>query len=131
MFLEILYKFQPSPRPVHVSTPEPTPKASPRSSPPHHRAPAPTPPASPAQLSPRVRPEPEAEEPVVMQPLVPVPVQPVVEPESEPESSASYDIQEELHRLAGKTLKKGINRFLSKVMHEACTVFLDTFVMQY
>jgi hypothetical protein len=42
-----------------------------------------------------------------IEPPVPVVQQPIVqyvEPESEPESSASYDIKEELDRLAGKDI---------------------------
>ena len=85
-------------RPALVRTPEPTPKASPTSSPPRRRSPAATPRASPRSGSPRpVQQVLEPPEPMILP-------APVVEPESEPESSASLDIQEELKRLAGEWL---------------------------
>lgn len=84
-----------------VNTPEPTPRASPKSSPPRRISPAPTPLASPPAGTPRVAQEVfepiEPPPPVIQQPVIPP-----AEPESEPESSASYDIREELDRLAEK-----------------------------
>ncbi|XP_052275900.1 TALPID3 protein-like isoform X2 [Dreissena polymorpha] len=85
----------------HVSTPEPTPRATPIPSPPGRgSSPAYTPLPSPplGDSSPRVVERYELDSPRAVQPVI----QQYVELESEPESSASYDIQDELNRLAAK-----------------------------
>ncbi|KAK3597345.1 hypothetical protein CHS0354_034588 [Potamilus streckersoni] len=83
-----------------VRTPEPTPKQSPASSPPRRISPPVTPEASPRFET--VKPEPVF---VMPEPIhAPAQVPEVRESESEPESSVSFDIKEELQRLAGELI---------------------------
>jgi len=105
MLIYIKKTFRPQVQPMvrQVSTPEPTPQATPRALSPGTPSPAYTPlPSPPPEASPRVveRVELPQELPVAPPTAVMVPQQ-VYEPDSEPESSASYDIQAELNRLAG------------------------------
>ena len=112
-------------RPALVRTPEPTPKASPTSSPPRRRSPAVTPRASPRPVSPRpVQQVLEPPEPMILP-------APVVEPESEPESSASLDIQEELKRLAGEwfnlCIQMGFPKHMDRISMQLPIVYFNSF----